>query len=540
MKKICPKCITTYNQEENFCPVCGSKLMDEVNYYGVKFYEGDESAFDEIFRLTRKQILSQLDYNVYNEADRDDCAQDIYIKLFKQIHSFDPEKGDFRVWFSVLRENCIKSYITKYEKTKDKLDYVGEDTDAFDNANELMLQYESSMSQKEMTEILNEILKAVPEKQRICIVRYFYDGKKQKEIADDLGISIKTVDSRIRLGKKAVEEKVTELQEKQGIKLYSLTPFLFFLFLGKTVNASASELDLATIKKAIAAGHPVEIEHKVAEDMKTSEAPILDKDVAKKGFLSTLQGKLVVGIVTVAILGGGGYAILHHEPVKTETEKTITDDASNSNTEKDSNEDTTSNTDSTPVQEPSDEESAAGSNNSSTVAENGLPGEYPKYFTFSGGAGGWSSELEINSDGTYMGYYQDSDAGDTGLDNPNGVAYFTRVSGTYSDIEKLDDYSYVITVNEIQLTGQDEERLEDGIDYIYQGDAFPGLDSIQSGSKLTLYLPGTLVSSIPEECLLWIYQPDSDGDGAIDKFILYNEDGQEGFWESAPFFLNKK
>ena len=43
------------------------------------------------------------------------------------------------------------------------------------------------------------------------IVQYYFCEKKQKEIAEELGISIKTVDSRIRLGKKAVEEKADDI-----------------------------------------------------------------------------------------------------------------------------------------------------------------------------------------------------------------------------------------------------------------------------------------------------------------------------------------
>ena len=148
------------------------------------------------------------------------------------------------------------------------------------------------------------------------------------------------------------------------------------------------------------------------------------------------------------------------------------------------------------------------------------------------------SELEINLDGTLTGYYQDSDMGDTGLDNPNGVAYFTWVKGTYSNAQKIDDYSYSITIDELSTYGQDEERIENGVKYIYQ-EGFMGLDSVQSGSKMTLYLPGAPVSSIPEECMLWLYMPDQDGDGAIDQYVLYNEDGQEGFSESQPFYLRQ-
>ena len=48
--------------------------------------------------------------------------------------------------------------------------------------------------------------------------------------------------------------------------------------------------------------------------------------------------------------------------------------------------------------------------------------------TFASGAGGWSTELTLNPDGSFNGNYHDSEMGDTGEDYPNGSMYIASIT----------------------------------------------------------------------------------------------------------------
>lgn len=63
-------------------------------------------------------------------------------------------------------------------------------------------------------------------------------------------------------------------------------------------------------------------------------------------------------------------------------------------------------------------------------------------FYFSSGAGGWFTELHINSDGSFKGFFLDDDMGDTGEAYPNGSEYNCEFSGVFGGLEKVDEYTY--------------------------------------------------------------------------------------------------
>ena len=126
-------------------------------------------------------------------------------------------------------------------------------------------------------------------------------------------------------------------------------------------------------------------------------------------------------------------------------------------------------------------------------------------FTFLSGAGAWRTVITLNQNGKFTGQYLDSEMGDVGKNHPHGSAYVCDFSGKFSDIKKIDKYSYRMTLTDIETEKTvGDEWIEDKIRYIA---ALPhGLndpDKQQSCTEFILYLPDTPVDQVPEEFLTW-------------------------------------
>ena len=77
-----------------------------------KFKCGDEVAFEEIFNeYSKKSYYLALKYTK-NRDDSDDCVQEIFIKLYRNIEKFDEKKSSFSTWFYQLSKNCILDYLS--------------------------------------------------------------------------------------------------------------------------------------------------------------------------------------------------------------------------------------------------------------------------------------------------------------------------------------------------------------------------------------------------------------------------------------------
>lgn len=132
--------------------------------------------------------------------------------------------------------------------------------------------------------------------------------------------------------------------------------------------------------------------------------------------------------------------------------------------------------------------------------------DYPMELIFSSGAGAWRTKLTLNADGSFDGFFSDSNLGETGQDYPNGTVYLCSFTGRFSVSERLDVHSYPLTLEEVTSDRPGgEEWIEDGILYVIAGPY--GLYNDYTDGKMSrsfvLYTPDTPVSGLGEDLLSW-------------------------------------
>lgn len=150
-------------------------------------------------------------------------------------------------------------------------------------------------------------------------------------------------------------------------------------------------------------------------------------------------------------------------------------------------------------------------------------------FSFSSGAFGWGTEVEIFSDGTFSGHHHDSNMGDTGEGYPEGTRYTCHFQGVLSSLTKTGDFEYSMKCESITQEGIEGEEMitEDGFRYITSSPyGFDDADVIK------LYLPGKQARELPEMFISWVSMPRGlnlkDND-ELPFYGLYNVEGEQGF-----------
>jgi uncharacterized protein YecT (DUF1311 family) len=148
-------------------------------------------------------------------------------------------------------------------------------------------------------------------------------------------------------------------------------------------------------------------------------------------------------------------------------------------------------------------------------------------FYFSSGVGAWWTELSIHADGSFDGYYQDSDMGDQDTTYPNGTVYVCDFSGQFTDLVKINEYTYSTTIQDMELAKEaGTTEIEDGIRYIASEPY--GLDGAEN---ILFYLKGAPLEELPEEYRSWVGYIDLSGteDTELPFIGLYNEAAEDGF-----------
>lgn len=147
-------------------------------------------------------------------------------------------------------------------------------------------------------------------------------------------------------------------------------------------------------------------------------------------------------------------------------------------------------------------------------------------FLFSSGAGSWGTQLRIGEDGSFSGEFYDHD-NETGEGYPNGIQYWCRFTGTFTQPQWCDSHTCVLTVETLEFEAEPgETEFREQMKYV--ADEPRGL---ALGEKFLLYLPDAPIEDLPEEFLLWAKMttfnlPEA---GALGVYGLYHGEQEIGF-----------
>ena len=242
----CVKCGQELPDDANFCRRCGSPTIRNMSYLVQKARENDQEALTEIYKISSPAVYKTIRDLIKDEDTVYEILQDTYVKAFTRLNQLqNPDK--LIPWLKMIANNLAKDWLKKSKPVFFTDIYGGEELEdiPFEESIEDVrseLNPEMAMDQQEAKRLVMEILDHLPEDQRVVIGMFYYEEMSVKDIAQTLGVSENTVKSRLSYGRRKIKEQVLDL-EKRGTKLYSVAPFVFFLYLlGKADKVSAEPM----------------------------------------------------------------------------------------------------------------------------------------------------------------------------------------------------------------------------------------------------------------------------------------------------------
>ncbi|NMA82776.1 MAG: sigma-70 family RNA polymerase sigma factor [Epulopiscium sp.] len=168
-----------------------------------KVKEGNQTAFEKLILQYEKQVYNIAYRMFYNEADAKDISQEVFLRIYQKIHTFE-ETSKFSTW---LYRITINICIDELRKRKGKETYSIDETYKQEDG-EMTKQYklqeqgpEEVFLQKERIEALHKGIQKLPEDYKAVIILRDLQNFSYQEIADILSCSLGTVKSRISRGR---------------------------------------------------------------------------------------------------------------------------------------------------------------------------------------------------------------------------------------------------------------------------------------------------------------------------------------------------
>jgi len=181
---------------------------------GIESTTDHKMTFEEIYRENSEMVLNLAFRMTGKEEAARDLTQDVFIKVYQKKESFQ-ELSKISTWIYRIAMNHILNYL-KREKRISFLDFMEQDTSSAKDNTMALSYWDQNMPaqpdkvleehQKEI--VVRKMLDELPAKYRIPFLLFRYEDLSYQQIAEQLGLSLSAVETRIHRAKKKLMEKL--------------------------------------------------------------------------------------------------------------------------------------------------------------------------------------------------------------------------------------------------------------------------------------------------------------------------------------------
>lgn len=167
--------------------------------------KGSHDAFNELMSRYKGRLYSFICRYIMDREEAYDILQETFINIYRKIHLYDANKR-FSTWaFQIAlnkcrdwgRKNTLKRIInfSSFNKIEDHKNFI-------ENLTDQKADPEHIISDKQDLEIISKAIFKLPEKLKAPLIMCVLEEMSQEECARILGVSQKTVETRIYRARK--------------------------------------------------------------------------------------------------------------------------------------------------------------------------------------------------------------------------------------------------------------------------------------------------------------------------------------------------
>lgn len=169
--------------------------------------DGNVNDFAILVDRYKALVYSVISRMTNDSSEYDDIAQDVFIRLYKNLDKYSPDYK-FATWVIRVTTNHIIDLRRKKHIESVSADDAELPLTSGRSAEDDYIRGESAAE-------LNALVDSLPEMYRLPIVLYHRHGMSYTDIAESLQLSLSKVKNRIFRGRKLLKEALTESKEAE-------------------------------------------------------------------------------------------------------------------------------------------------------------------------------------------------------------------------------------------------------------------------------------------------------------------------------------
>lgn len=173
---------------------------------------GSQRAWDALVKQYWRKVFNVAYKFVGRHDEAEDLTQDVFLKLFKALHTFD-RRANFQTWLiSISRNLCIDHY----RSVRKERELVDRGVDAADlSPVATTIDPTVTLERADRRALLRRAMERLPQTLRTAVLLRDIQELAYQEIADRLRLPEGTVKSRINRGRRELARQILKLEREQ-------------------------------------------------------------------------------------------------------------------------------------------------------------------------------------------------------------------------------------------------------------------------------------------------------------------------------------
>jgi len=163
----------------------------------IQLKNGQPSSYDVLYRMTAARLKNYCKIFISDQVLVEDIVQNAYVRLWEKRATIKPDRSVESLLFTIVRNQCLNHIrdqklmgelfsLDEYSRRElqhlYQIDFLGE---------------EEKTLEEQLFESLKIAIKKLPERQHDILLKCKIEGRKQQDVADELGISLKAVEKNL-------------------------------------------------------------------------------------------------------------------------------------------------------------------------------------------------------------------------------------------------------------------------------------------------------------------------------------------------------
>lgn len=173
----------------------------------LRLKSGDKHALRSLVERYKNKLYIFAWRNLGNEDAAREVVQEAFVKLYFNCGKFDPQYK-FSTWLFQITLNLCRDYRRRNRKyaVETSIEALGPDgTGVWEVSGE---NIEASMTARQQIALLKKEIVLLPDKLKEAFILYALEERSQADCAEILGVSVKTIETRVYRARRHLEKKL--------------------------------------------------------------------------------------------------------------------------------------------------------------------------------------------------------------------------------------------------------------------------------------------------------------------------------------------